>query len=128
MYKTLLVEDHSDTRAWLSEIIVQVFPKTSVLESATQKRAIQLIDEHDFELAILDINLPDGDGITVLKHLTSRQPKCYPVMATIYDDDDHLFDSLTEGAKGYLLKEESGEAISQRLSAIAEGQPPLSPA
>jgi DNA-binding NarL/FixJ family response regulator len=79
-----------------------------------------------FRLVLIDLELPDGNGLELLRELES-----YPatkVVTTLYSDDDHLFPALQAGADGYLLKEDRFEMLVQELQRIVRGQPPLSPA
>lgn len=128
MTAILLVEDHTDTRQWLKEILVRVYEYPNILEAATVAQAIKLLKQHSFALAVLDINLPDGSGIDIAKSIARTDQATCIVMATIYDDDDHLFESLTAGAHGYLLKEESEENLIFRFQSLLRGEPAISPA
>lgn len=128
MTKILLLEDHEDTRSWLHSLIVKVWQSPVVIEAATVATALRALETQTFEFALLDINLPDGSGIDIAKRITDMKTNTYIVMATIYDDDEHLFDALASGAQGYLLKEQSEDELIKKLLAMLAGEPPLSPA
>ncbi len=123
----LLVEDVADTRAWLAEVVRSVFPEVAVHEAEHLERARELLSAQEFDLALIDIHLPDGNGIDLLEEITARSPETYCVIATVFSDDEHLFDALRAGAQGYLLKDQSTEQLARHLRGIAEDQPPLSP-
>lgn len=72
--------------------------------------------------------MPDGSGIDLVREISQNSPDTYCVIATIYDDDDHLFAALQAGAQGYLLKEQPKGELLKRLQGILLGEPPLSPA
>ena len=76
---------------------------------------------------MLDISLPDGNWVTLVEWLRRHAPDTYIVMATIFDDDDHLFTALRAGAHGYLLKDQPRERLIEQLGGILRGEPPLSP-
>jgi len=80
-----------------------------------------------FDLALIDLGLPDGTGVDVVTALREAQPEAQSVVVTIHDDDDHLFPALQAGAFGYLLKEQSRDQLAEQLHRISQGEPPLSP-
>ena len=80
-----------------------------------------------FDLALVDLGLPDGSGTDIVGALRVRQPQAISVVVTIYDDDDHLFPALQAGAFGYLLKEQPRDVLVAQLLRIMQGEPPLSP-
>lgn len=128
MRTALLLEDYEDTRQWLAELIRSAFGGIEVVTASTLAMARKALDKHHFNLAVVDISLPDGNGIDLIKEISEREPETYCVVATIFDDDDHLFAALQAGAQGYLLKEQPKEQLLSRLKGILNGEPPLSPA
>lgn len=124
----LVVEDVAETRAWLRGLLEDVFPGAGVHEAAILGQARALLGAQAFQLAVIDLQLPDGSGIELLDEIRRSSPATYCVVATIFDDDRHLFDALRAGARGYLLKEQGRDQLALRLRGILEGQPPLSPA
>lgn len=127
MQSCLLVEDHRDTRDWLALLLIEAFPGLRVHEADTLGRAHTLMDSGNYDLAVIDLGLPDGNGLEIVHRLAIERPDTFRLVATIYDDDRHVFDALRHGAEGYLLKEESGDCLKRKLQAIADGEPPLSP-
>jgi DNA-binding NarL/FixJ family response regulator len=86
------------------------------------------IAQQPFDLALVDLHLGDGHGNAVIAELVQSQPACMVVVATIFDDDDHLFKALQAGAQGYVLKDRAPDWLAAQLLGIDAGQPPLSPA
>lgn len=127
MKTILLLEDLPEIRAWLRALVVQVFPGSTVVESARVHDALQQVGAHRFDLAMIDLGLPDGSGVKVVQALREAQPDAQSVVVTIHDDDEHLFPALQAGAYGYILKEQSRELITEQLQRISQGEPPLSP-
>ena len=127
MKTILLLEDLPEIRAWLRALGVQVFPGSTVVESARVHDALQQVGAHRFDLAMIDLGLPDGSGVKVVQALREAQPDAQSVVVTIHDDDDHLFPALQAGAYGYLLKEQPREQLMEHLQRISQGEPPLSP-
>lgn len=127
MKTALILEDFTDTRVWLCEVLNAAFDKIQIVEAATVAQARKLINAHNFDLALIDINLPDGNGIDVISEIIARSPTTYCVVATIFDDDQHLFPALQAGAQGYLLKEQPKDQFIRNLQGLLHGEPPLSP-
>lgn len=128
----LLVEDQAATRAWLREAIEQAFHPVTVVEHVTVKGALQWLRAPERAqaapwLAVLDLGLPDGRGIEIVKAVHETFPATHCIVATIYGDDAHLIEAITAGAQGYILKEENRDQIVATLQRIERGEPPLSP-
>ena len=127
MKNILLLEDLPEIRAWLRKLVLQVFPEAAVNESARVHDAVQLVKSVKFDLALVDLGLPDGSGVEVVARLRDAQPEAQSVVVTIHDDDEHLFPALQAGAFGYILKEQARALIIEQLQRISQGEPPLSP-
>lgn len=127
MQSALILEDHPDSRAWLEQSLAEAFPGIAIesVDSLARGRAALLRTR--FDLALLDINLPDGSGVSLLEEIQRSSASTYVVITTIYDDDEHLFGALQNGAQGFLLKDQPRERLAEQLKGIARGVPPLSP-
>ena len=126
--QALVVEDNPETRGWLISCVTTAFPGLQILSAANLADAMALLGTHELDLALVDLGLPDGSGMDLIRALHGSQPACYVVVATIYDDDRNLFTALKSGAKGYILKDQDRERIVSYLQGIRKNQPPLSPA
>lgn len=127
MKNILLLEDLPEIRVWLRKLVLQVFPAAQISESARVHDALSLVSAVKFDLALIDLGLPDGSGVDVVTKLRDVQPDAQSVVVTIHDDDEHLFPALQAGAFGYILKEQPRELITEQLQRISQGEPPLSP-
>jgi DNA-binding NarL/FixJ family response regulator len=127
MKQILLLEDLPEIRAWLRKLVLQIFPDAVISESARIGDAMTLVATQRFDLALVDLGLPDGSGVDVVTKLRDLQPDAQSVVVTIHDDDEHLFPALQAGAFGYILKEQPRELITEQLQRISQGEPPLSP-
>ena len=127
MKQILLLEDLPEIRAWLKALVMQVFPDAQISEASRIHDALELVNAVRFDVALLDLGLPDGSGVEVVQALREKQPEAQSVVVPIHEDDDHLFPALQAGAFGYLLKEQSREQLSEQLQRISQGEPPLSP-
>jgi DNA-binding NarL/FixJ family response regulator len=122
-----MVEDDSDVRAWLANVVASVFTNASIEEASTVTQALAHLENNTYNLAVLDFNLPDGTAIDIIRQIKATSPSTYCVIATIFDDDKHVFDSLRAGAQGYLLKEQNETELAKDLKGILSGNPPISP-
>lgn len=124
--KALIVEDMPESQKMLVEVASSAFADIACTCVADLQSALTCCNEC-FQLALIDLSLPDGSGNEVIRKLARDCPGCTIVVATIFDDDDHLFPALRAGAHGYLLKDEPPELLAKQLQGIREGRPPLSP-
>lgn len=128
MQNVLVLEDHPETREWLTSIIRQAFVEVELFEASSLAQARKIISDNQLDLALIDLNLPDGNGVEIISEITQKSPDTYCVVATIFDDDNYLFPALEAGAQGYLLKEQTTDEFIQNLQGIIKGEPPISPA
>ena len=130
----LIIEDLPQTAQWLEQVVAQAFPALQTVHcSSLQVARLRLAgyvqaESPPLQLVLLDLGLPDGYGGDLLPWIATHLPHTATVVATIYDDDNHVFAALAAGAKGYLLKDDSADALVQYLGRITRGEPPLSPA
>ena len=127
MNSVLLLEDLPEIRVWLSRLVQRVFPQAQVMECALIKHAMDFANRHAFDLALIDLGLPDGSGVQLIRHLNKIQPNTRAVVVSIHDDDEHVFEALQAGAFGYIIKEQASEMVAEQLQRISQGEPPLSP-
>ena len=122
--RVLIVDDLASSRDWLARAATLAFPGIVITLANTLAQAIALADAAP-PLALIDLGLPDGSGVELIERLHPQGTLC--VVATVFDDDAHLFPALRAGAQGYVLKDQSPEALAGMLEGIADGRPPLSP-
>lgn len=127
MKNALLLEDHERTRDVLCSVLREAFVDINVDAVSTVAQARERAEGRQYDLALLDINLPDGSGVEVAAELSRQESAHYIVMATVMDDDESLFGALRAGAQGYLLKGHLRAELVVQLRGIVEGRPPLSP-
>lgn len=127
MRNVLIVEDVVETSHWLAAIAVEAFPGCAVRRVDSVRGALAQIRDNAPDVALIDLGLPDGSGIDVLRELRRVQPEALCVITTVMGDDANIVAALSVGANGYLLKEQPAERIIRQLSQLAEGMPALSP-
>jgi DNA-binding NarL/FixJ family response regulator len=123
----LVVEDLTSTAEWLSQALLVAFPGMRVRVAESLDAARTLSRATAPEIALVDLDLPDGSGIELIEELRAEAADCICIVTTIYADDRHLFPALRAGAQGYLLKDQPVERLVGALQAIDRGEPPLSP-
>ncbi|WVM87745.1 response regulator transcription factor [Halopseudomonas pachastrellae] len=127
MKNILILEDLKDAQRWLADAARRAWPDAEVQFYSTLRSACQALDERAPQLCLVDLQLPDGSGVDFIRQCRQQHPDAQLVVATMYDDDMHLFPALQAGANGYLLKEDPQEQIASALLGIVKGVPPLSP-
>lgn len=127
MKKALILEDIAETRTWLSESLQHAYDAIECIPADTIASATALLATHQFDIAIVDLGLPDGNGVTFIRTLSKAQPNCVSIVASIFDSDRYIFPAFRAGARGYVLKEHSQQELANMLKGIYEGKPPLSP-
>jgi len=129
----LVLEDQDETRQHLLVALGSAFPGIDARGARTLREARDLLDPPGSDrwtpaLALVDLVLPDGSGIDLLRQISDRGGDTRAVVVTIYADDGHLFDAIAAGACGYLLKDMGREDLVRYLLRLEEGETPLSPA
>lgn len=128
IHRALIVDDLPHCRAWLERAVRAAFESVQVHIAANLAEGVITLSSIDNapDLLLLDLDLGDGNGLELIRILKLRNAKTHIVVATVFDDDAHLFPALRMGADGYVLKDESQENLVVMLKLISQGQPPLS--
>ncbi len=126
MQNILLVDDHREARRRMLRLLESAFGSTDIIECATTADAGSYVASQAFDLVILDLALPDGNGEDLIRPILDKNANCYIVISTIHDDGNRLIGALSRGAKGYLLKDQSEDALIASIKGIQAGIPPLS--
>jgi DNA-binding NarL/FixJ family response regulator len=127
MNRALIVEDIAETARWLTGIIGEAFPGCTIKEVHNLREAQQCIADEDFDLALIDIGLPDGSGLDLVRALRRRDAQAMIVVATVMGDDGSIVTAISAGANGYLLKDSPAELFIAQLRQLHSGNPALSP-
>ena len=127
MRRVLIVEDIAETRGWLSGIVHRAYPEAEIEHAATLRKARALVPRV-YDLALIDLGLPDGSGLDIVRMIRASQLPTLCVLTTVVGDDASVVAALSAGADGYLLKEYPAEVLARQLDQIGHGIPALSPA
>lgn len=123
-----LLDDHEVVRRGVHDLL-DAEPDIDVVgEAASADQALARGPALRPDVAVLDVRLPDGDGITVCRELRSHMPELACLMLTSFDDDEALLDAIMAGAAGYVLKQIRGSDLVAAVRTVASGQSMLDPA
>jgi DNA-binding NarL/FixJ family response regulator len=122
-----LLDDHEIVRKGVRDLL-EAEPDIAVVgEAGTAESALARIPALRPNVAVLDVRLPDGDGVTVCREIRSRMPEVACLMLTSFGDDEALFDAIMAGAAGYVLKQIRGTDLVGAVRTVASGQSLLDP-
>ena len=125
--RVFLLDDHEIVRMGVRDLLEAEPGITVIGEAGTAASALARIPALKPDVAILDIRLPDGDGVSVCRDIRSKMPQLACLMLTSFSDDEALFDAIMAGASGYVLKQIRGTDLVGAVRTIASGQSLLDP-
>lgn len=127
MTRIFLLDDHEIVRRGVRELLEGEDDLEVVGEASTAAEALARIPATRPEVAVLDVRLPDGNGVEVCRDIRSSHPEVQCLMLTSYADDEALFDAIMAGASGYVLKQVRGAELIDGIRRVAAGQSLLDP-
>ncbi|WUD29654.1 response regulator transcription factor [Lentzea sp. NBC_00516] len=122
MSRVFLVDDHEIVRVGIRELLSASPDLEVVGEAASVTEALTMIPATNPDVAVLDVRLPDGNGIELCRELMSRMPDLKCLMLTSFTDDEALFDAIMAGASGFVLKRILGTDLTTAVKTVAAGQ------
>ena len=126
--RVFLLDDHEVVRRGLSDLLDAEEDISVVGDAENVEHALVRAPAVRPHVAVLDVRLPDGDGITVCRELRDRMPELAVLMLTSFDDEDALLDAIMAGASGYVIKQIKGSDLVSAVRTVASGQSMLDPA
>jgi two-component system, NarL family, response regulator DevR len=126
--RVFLLDDHEIVRRGLRELLEGEEDLAVVGEAGTAEEALGRIPATSPDVAVLDVRLPDGDGVEVCREIRSRHPQINCLIFTSFADDEALFAAILAGASGYVLKQVRGTDLIDAIRRVAAGQSLLDPA
>ena len=121
-----IIEDDASTRQMLAGWINQAEGFHCLSKHPNAASALMQLPESKPDIVLVDINLPDVNGVQCVARLKPLLPATQFVIVTVYEDSDHIFEALAAGATGYLLKETGREELIRSLREVHEGGSPMS--
>jgi two-component system response regulator DevR len=125
--RVFLLDDHEIVRRGVADVLETDPDITIVGEGKNAAEALARVPALRPDVAVLDVRLPDGDGVSVCRDLRSRMPDLKVIMLTSYSDDEALFEAIMAGASGYLLKQILGQDLVSAVRTVAAGGSLLDP-
>jgi two-component system, NarL family, nitrate/nitrite response regulator NarL len=126
--RVLLVDDQALFRRALATLIGAQFDMTVVGEGENGRDALDKVRALKPDLVVMDVNMPDADGVEGVRAIRAAGFTMPIVMLTVSEDDDDLFESIKAGASGYLLKNVRPEQLFEDLRGVMRGEAPIAPA
>jgi DNA-binding NarL/FixJ family response regulator len=127
LYHVLLLEDEKPARDHLSAAI-KIHPELRLVDAvATCHEAIDALGEHQPDILVSDLGLPDGNGVKVIREARRLYPNIEVLVVTMYGDEAHVVEALEAGASGYLLKRQAFEEIGDAIISVLRGESAISP-
>ena len=127
MIRVLITDDHPLARAGLEHLLGALDDITVVGAADSGAEAVRLAGEHEPDVVLMDLEMPDMDGIETTQALRARQPGAAVVVLTSFSDRERILAALDAGAVGYLLKDADPEELARAIRAAARGEAPLHP-
>lgn len=124
--RVLVADDYAIIREGL-RVMLGNQPDMEVVAVATNGReAMRLVDEHDLDVAVMDVSMPELNGIEAIQQIMPRHPQLEVVVLSIHDTKPYVFRALKAGARGYLIKETAGLEVVDAVRAVHRGERYLS--
>lgn len=127
MIRIFLVDDHEIVRRGIADLIDDEPGLEIVGEASSFTEALSRIPRVRPDVAVLDVRMPDGNGVELCRELRSRLPELNCLMLTSYADDEALFDAVMAGASGFVLKQVIGSDLLSALHTVGTGGTLLDP-
>jgi len=127
--KLLIVDDHQILREGVKALIVQAAPSNTVLQANSCTQALSIVEaEHDLDAVLLDLSMPDMDGMKAITAFGKRRPDLPVIVLSASDDRQTIKEALSKGAMGYIPKASNPKTLLSALQFILDGNvyvPPL---
>ncbi|HEY8766634.1 MAG TPA: response regulator transcription factor [Dehalococcoidia bacterium] len=126
--KLMLVDDHEIVRLGLRKLLERRPQFEIVAEAGTVAEAVSAAHDAKPDVIVMDIRLPDGNGVEATREIRGKRPETKVIMLTSYADDEAIYGSIMAGASGYLLKQTRGQNLAEAIERVAAGESLLDPA
>ena len=125
--RILVTDDHPVVRAGLSGMLSGEPDFEVVGEAQNGKEAVAFVGERKPDVVLMDLRMPEMDGVTAIQHIKSNYPDVHILVLTTYESDADILRAIETGATGYLLKDTPREELFGAIRTVAQGQSPLAP-
>jgi DNA-binding NarL/FixJ family response regulator len=121
MIRMLIVDDHAIVRRGLKEILADEYPEAAFSEAEDSRTALQELQRQEWDLVLLDINLPGRDGLDLLEEIRRLRPRTRVLVVSAYPEKEFAARSFKLGAVGYLSKSQASEELATAVKKILAG-------
>jgi DNA-binding NarL/FixJ family response regulator len=126
-HTVLIVEDDLRLRASLAQAVVGAVDLKLVGETDDLPEGLRLLEAMQPDVLLVDIGLPSGSGLELIRHAARRSPQCNVMVITVFAEEQLVVDCIEAGATGYLLKGSSPQDIASQIRLLVAGGSPISP-
>ncbi|HEY7401762.1 MAG TPA: response regulator transcription factor [Actinomycetota bacterium] len=119
--RILIVDDHALVRRGMYHVVKECFPDAVVDEADGAAQALEVMKGGKVELALVDVRMPDHDGLELLRSMRSSWPQVPVIMLSTYENAPYVKRALADGAAGYLLKDATPEDLGQAINVALSG-------
>lgn len=127
-YRVLIVDDHEVVRLGLRTLLEGHEDIVVVDEAASADESVRKAHQHNPDVVIMDIRMPGKNGIEACRDILANNPATQVIMLTSYAEDEMLFDAISAGAVGYVLKQGGGDDLVRAIRRVGQGEALLDPA
>jgi two-component system response regulator DevR len=120
--RIFLVDDHEIVRRGVADLFEDETDMEIVGEAATVAEALARIPTYDVDVAVLDVRMPDGNGVELCRDLRSQLPDLHCLILTSYSDDEALLNAIMAGASGFVLKQVLGNDLISAVRKVGAGE------
>jgi DNA-binding NarL/FixJ family response regulator len=120
--RVVIADDHPVFREGMRTLIQSLPDIELVAEATTGVEAVTLVQEHQPDVVVMDLHMPDLSGIEATRQIVQAHPHVGVLVLTMFEDDDSVFAAMRAGARGYLLKGAAHKEIVRALEAVADGE------
>ena len=126
-YKILIVDDHEIVRTGM-RMLLDAAPDIEIVgEAANGKEALEFIDEHSVDIAVMDVTMPEMDGVEATQRIKDNYPDVQILALTIHEGEDYFFQMLQAGASGYVPKRVASEILLEAIRHVVLGNVYIEP-
>jgi DNA-binding NarL/FixJ family response regulator len=122
LVKILVIDDHEIVRRGVKQILEEVFPHVEVGEADTGQKGIAAVRQEPWDLAIVDISLPDQSGLELLCELHSTAPQLPLMVLSLHPEEQYAVRAFRAGAKAYLTKQTAPEELARAVKQVLTGR------
>ena len=119
--KVLIVDDHALVRRGMGHVIRECFPDAEIKEAGNATEALETLSSSEIDIALVDVRMPDADGLELLHDIKDQLPELPVIMLTSFDHAHYVRRALAEGAAGYMLKDATPEDLEQAINVAMSG-------